>query len=112
MDMNSVNVIGRLTADPELRFTENSIPVANLRIAINGRNDHVDFIDVIVWGALAETVVEHKSRGDQLAVTGRITSSEWGTDGDRQFRAGITAEAIGFLARARQTTTPDTTVVH
>ncbi len=102
MDMNSVNVIGRLTADPELRFTENSVPVASLRIAVNGRNDHVDFIDVTAWGVLAETVVEHKGKGDQIAVTGRITTSEWDVDGDRRFRAGITADNIVFLARVRQ----------
>ena len=102
MDMNSVNLIGRLTADPEMRFTENSIPVANLRIAVNGRNDHVDFIDVTAWGPLAETIVEHKGRGDQIAVTGRITTSEWEKEGTRHFRTGVTADTVTFLARVRQ----------
>jgi len=101
VDMNSVNVIGRLAADPELRYTENSVPVANLRIEVNGRNDRVDFIDVTAWGVLAETVVEHKTKGDQIAVVGRITTSEWEVDGDRRFRTGITADNIVFLARVR-----------
>ena len=102
MDMNSVNITGRLTASPELRYTNDAKPVASLRVAINGRNDHVDFVDVTVWGKLAETVAEHKSKGDQLAVSGGITSSEWEHDGDRRYRTAITAEEIVFLARARQ----------
>lgn len=105
MDMNSVNVTGRLTADPELRYTNDGKAVTNLRLAVNGRNDRVDFIDVTAWGKVAEAVAEHKGKGDQVAVSGRITTSEW-TDDDnkRQFRVGITAEDIVFLARARQKT--------
>lgn len=105
MDINSTNFTGRLTADPELRYTTGGKAVANLRVAIGGRNDHVDFVDVTAWGKLAETVAEHKAKGDQLAVSGRITSSEWTDDtGNRRYRTGVTAEAIVFLARARQNT--------
>jgi single-strand DNA-binding protein len=103
MDMNSVNLTGRLTADPELRSTADGKTVLNMRVAINGRNDRVDYIDITVWGKGAEAVGEHKSKGDQVAITGRLTTSEWTDDaGKRQFRTGVTADEVNFLARAKQ----------
>ena len=103
MDMNSINLTGRLTANPELRYTAGDKAVCNFRMAINGRNDRVDYVDVTAWGTVAEAVAEHKSKGDQVAVTGRITSSDWTDDaGNRHFRTSITAEEINFLSRARQ----------
>ena len=102
MDMNSVNLTGSLTDDPSLRYTADGKAVANLRLAVNGRNDRVDFIDVTVWGKPAEAVAEHKSKGDQIGVTGRLTSSDWTDDGgQRNFRTGVTADEVTFLAKAR-----------
>ena len=102
MDMNSVNLTGRLTDDPTLRYTADGKAVTNLRVAVNGRNDRVDFIDVTVWGKPAEAVAEHKGKGDQIGVTGRLTSSDWTDDGgQRHFRTGVTADEVTFLAKAR-----------
>ena len=67
MDMNSVNITGRLTDAPTLRYTADGKAVANLRVAVNGRNDRVDFIDVTVWGKPAEAVAEHKTKGTRSA---------------------------------------------
>ena len=103
MDMNSVNITGRLTDAPSLRYTTDGKAVANLRVAVNGRNDRVDFIDVTIWGKPAEAVAEHKAKGDQIGVTGRLTTSEWTDDNQqRHFRTGVTAEDVTFLAKARQ----------
>jgi single-strand DNA-binding protein len=104
MDMNSVNLTGRLTADPQLRYTANDAKaVVNLRVAINGRNDRADYVDVTAWGKVAEAVAEHKSKGDQVAVSGRITSSDWTDDnGERHFRTAVTADEVNFLGRAKQ----------
>ena len=103
MDMNSVNLTGRLTANPELRYTATDAKaVVNFRLAINGRNDRVDFVDVTAWGKVAEAIAEHKSKGDQVAVSGRITSSDWTDDqGGRHFRTTVTADEVNFLAKAR-----------
>ena len=106
MDMNSVNLTGRLTADPELRYTNDHTAVVHIRVAINGRNDRVDYIDVTVWGKAAEAVAEHKSKGDQVAVSGRLTTSEWTDDhGQRHFRTGVTADEVNFLARKQKVET-------
>ena len=104
MDINSVNLAGRLTDAPTLRYTADGKAVANLRVAVNGRNDRVDFIDVTVWGKPAEAVAEHKGKGDQIGVTGRLTSSDWTDDaGQRHFHTGVTADEVTFLAKARPT---------
>ena len=76
MDMNSVNLTGRLTDDPTLRYTADGKAVANLRVAVNGRNDRVDFIDVTVWGKPAEAVAEHKGKGDQVIEACQVLG-EW-----------------------------------
>lgn len=105
MDMNSVNLTGRLTANPELRYTNDAKPVATLRVAINGRSDRVDYIDITAWGKTAEAVAEHKGKGDQVAITGRITSSDWTDDqGGHHSKVTVTADEINFLARAKHTT--------
>ena len=105
MDMNSVNLTGRLTDAPTLRYTNDNKPVATLRIAVNGRNDRVDFIDITIWGKPAEAVAQHKNKGDQIAVSGRLTTSDW-TDntGQRHFRTLVTADEINFLAKAQPKT--------
>ena len=101
--MNKVNLTGRLTDEPTLRYTNDGKAVANFRLAVNGRNDHVDFLDITVWGKPAEAVSEHKSKGDQIAVSGRITTSDWtDSEGQRHFRTSVTADEVNFLARARQ----------
>lgn len=105
MDMNSVNLTGRLVDDPTLRYTSDNKAVANVRVAINGRNERVEFIDITVWGKAAEAVAEHKGKGDQIAVTGRLTSGEWtDKEGQRHFRTSVTADEVNFLAKARQQT--------
>jgi single-strand DNA-binding protein len=102
MDLNTVTITGRLTATPELRYTNDAKPVANLRVAVNGRSDRTDFIDVTVWGKPAETVAEHKAKGDQIGITGRLTTSEWTTDdGARHWRTSVTADEVVFLDTPR-----------
>ena len=103
MDLNSVAFTGRLTAHPELRYTNDGKAVLSMRVAINGRNDRTDYIDVTVWGKHAETVAEHKTKGDQVSVAGRLTSNDWtDADGQRHFRTFVTADEDHFLARAKQ----------
>jgi hypothetical protein len=75
MDMNSVNLTGRLTDDPVLRYTTDAKAVTNFRVAVNGRNDRVDFVDITVWGKTAEAVCEHQGKGDQIAPTVRPSRS-------------------------------------
>lgn len=101
--MNQVSIIGRLTKDPELRYTSQGNAVANLRLARNERHGEKDqplFVDVTVWQKQAESVAQHKKKGDQIAVSGRLEYSEFtDNEGRKQSRLRIVAHSIEFLAR-------------
>ena len=101
--MNQVSIIGRLTADPTLRFTAQGTAVANLRLARNERHGEKDqplFVDVTVWSKQAECCAQHKKKGDQIAVSGRLEYSEFtDNEGRKQSRLRIVAHSVEFLSR-------------
>lgn len=70
--MNSVNIIGRLTRDPELRKTSNGRSVTNFCLAVNRANEGADFIDCVAWSETADLACKYLSKGSQIGVTGRI----------------------------------------
>lgn len=102
MKMNNVSLIGRLTFDPELRYTSKGTAVTNLRLARNeraGEKEQTLFVDVTLWGRLAEVVTAHKKKGDQVAVSGRLEYSEYNDDeGRKRSRLKIVANHVEFLA--------------
>lgn len=102
--MNSVNQVGRLTRDPEVRDLPSSeaARVCEMRIAVdNGRYDPT-FVDVVAYGKLGDACAEHLETGRQVAVDGRLDYDEWTTrDGSRRSRHYITARSIDFLAKPR-----------
>ena len=89
--MNKVVLIGRLTRDPELRYTQSNIPAASFTLAVNrpfqnqnGERD-ADFINITVWRNLAETCHKYLKKGSKCAVIGRIqTSSYDAPDGSKR----------------------------
>lgn len=101
--MNHACIIGRLTKDVELRHTANGTAVANLRLARNekyGEQERTLFVDVTVWGKLADCCAAHKRKGDQVAVSGRLHFSEFtDNEGNKRSKLEIVAHAIEFLAR-------------
>ena len=79
--MNSVNLIGRLTRDPELRETKGGKAVCTMRVAVNGvRDDDTTYIDVVSFDKQAEACAAHLAKGREVAVTGRLSYSEWKAD--------------------------------
>lgn len=75
--MNKVILLGRLTKDPEVRYTPNGKCVAQINIAVNrpyqkDKQQEADFIPVIFWGKSAETVGNHFAKGERILVTGRM----------------------------------------
>lgn len=98
--MNRVHVIGRLTADPEVRTTSNGDPQASFRLAIPkmGERDAAVFVGVTCFGRIALVVAEHLVKGRRIAVEGRLDQREWVDDaGARHERHGIVADGIDFL---------------
>ena len=103
--MNSVSLIGNLTADPELRHTTNGTSVADCTIAVNtgtGERKETAFIGITVWGAAAEALCKYKTKGDPIAVGGRITQDSWEdkSSGEKRQRTKVTAQHVEFLSRA------------
>jgi len=98
--MNTVNLIGRLTRDPELRsMPDGQRSVCDLRIAVsNGENDPT-YVDVATFDKQAEACAEHLSKGRQVAVSGRLIYREWEKDGARRSKHSVIGR-VEFLGKA------------
>ena len=81
--MNKVFLIGRLTRDPELRYTGNNTPVTTFSLAVNrpftnqNGEREADFLNCVVWRRQAENVKNYLSQGSQVAVEGRIQTRNY-----------------------------------
>ncbi|CAM3808054.1 single-stranded DNA-binding protein [Alkalicoccus chagannorensis] len=102
--LNRVVLVGRLTKDPELRYTGNGIPVATFTLAVNrpfsnkqGERE-ADFINTVVWRKQAENVANYLKKGSMAGVDGRIqTRSFDNNEGKRIFMTEVVAESVQFL---------------
>ena len=102
--MNKVVLIGRLTRDPELRYTGSNIPVATFSLAVNRNFSNAagereaDFINVVVWRKQAENVKNYLNQGSQVAIDGRIqTRSYDDQDGKKRYVTEVVADNVEFL---------------
>lgn len=103
--MNSVNLIGRLARDPELRYTQNGTAVCSFVLAVRNPykqdedgNYEADFINCVAWQTPAEMIAESHQKGDQLAISGRIqTRSYENNDGVMVWVTEVNAESIHFI---------------
>jgi single-strand DNA-binding protein len=97
--MNSVNLIARLTADPE-RNTYGDTTVTKMRLAVQRVKDsqEADFIDVTVFGRQAEVCEQYLAKGRRIAVTGRLRQSQWkAEDGTSRQRLEVIGDQVEFL---------------
>lgn len=119
MDLAQTTVVGNLTRDPELRFTANGRPVANIGVAVNSRyfdraageyrDGKTTFVDASVWGEAAENLAASMKRGDRIVAVGRLDLNEWeGRDGQKQSRLVMQADEVGPSLRFVTTTSTRT----
>ena len=114
--MNSYKAIGRLTAKPELRYTNSNIPVTRFNIAINGmkREDgtqETDFIPITVWRKQAENVCNYLDKGSLVAVEGKLKSGSYDDkDGNKKYTLDVIAERVQFLESKRNDSQQQTNV--
>lgn len=96
--MNSVNVIGRLTKEPELRYTpKNTKAVANFILAVDNIGSGTSFIPVVCWNSTAEFVNKNFHKGLRVGVTGSLKSGTWKDDnGKNNYKIEIVAEHVCF----------------
>ncbi|MCD5325630.1 MULTISPECIES: single-stranded DNA-binding protein [Pontibacillus] len=102
--LNRVVLAGRLTKDPDLRYTPNGVAVANFTIAVNrpftsqqGSRD-ADFINCVVWRRAAENLANFMNKGSLVGVDGRLQSRSFDNqEGKRVFVTEVVADSVQFL---------------
>ena len=101
-NMNIVTLIGRLTKDPEVKYTAGEKPtaVARFSIAVNdgyGENERTSFINIVAFGKQAENCERFLSKGRQVGITGRIQTGSYEKDGRTVYTTDVIASRVEFL---------------
>ena len=106
--MNSVALIGRLTADPTTHAgAEHESATFRLAVPRPG-SDSADFVDIVTFDKLAATCGEYLTKGRQVAVVGRLHLNEWTSrEGQRRSRLQVVADAVQFLDPPKKAGDPD-----
>lgn len=98
---NRIELMGNLTRDPEVRYTQNETPVANFGIAVNrirSKNEAVDFFDCAAWRELGTNLAHYKGKGDLVLIEGRMEQQTWqAQDGTNRSKHVVVAEDIQYL---------------
>jgi single-strand DNA-binding protein len=109
--MNHIDLIGRLTRDPELRYTPSGVAVANFDLAVDRPTTNqqgereTDFIRIVTWQKQAEVVANYLKKGRLVAVEGRLQIRNYETqDGQKRKAAEVVASRVQFLEKAREET--------
>lgn len=104
--MNNVALIGNLTRDPEMRYTNGNMAIATFSIAINrpkkkdGSDGGADFPRITVFGTQAENCERFLHKGSKVGIVGKIQTGSYEKDGQRFYTTDIVADRVEFLGRA------------
>ena len=103
-DINKVVLIGRLTRDAELSYTNSGFALTKFSIAVNRNRksgdqwvDEANFFDVVIWGKRGEALNQYLTRGKQLAVEGELRQERWEKDGMKRSKVTIEATNIQLI---------------
>ena len=98
--LNEAILMGRLTADPELRHTQSNIPVTSFTLAVDrsfGKEKQTDFLDIVAWRNTAEFVAKWFSKGMLVAVSGRMQTRTWeDKQGNKRKTTEVVADEVFF----------------
>lgn len=100
--LNHIVIMGRLTRDPELRYTQSQLPVATFRVAVDrdfgrGEEKQTDFIDCVAWRSTGEFVSKYFQKGSMAIVSGRLQMRDWtDKEGNKRTSAEIVADNVYF----------------
>ncbi|MCU0607633.1 MAG: single-stranded DNA-binding protein [Candidatus Edwardsbacteria bacterium] len=115
--LNRVLLAGRLTRDPELKFTAGGIAVCNFALAVNRRykdqtgqwRDEATFVNIVTWHKAAETINKYLHKGSPVVVEGRLESRSWETEtGQKRSVLEVRADQVRFLEKSESS--PDATL--
>ena len=102
--LNHITIMGRLTRDPEIRYTQSQIPVASFTVAVDrdfggrdGAEKQTDFIDCTAWRSTAEFIGKYFTKGRMIVVSGRLQSRKWETkEGEKRTSWEVVADNVYF----------------
>ena len=107
--LNKAILMGRLTADPELRHTQRNIPVTSFTLAVDrtfGQDKQTDFLDIVAWRNTAEFVSKWFRKGMLVAVSGRIQTRTWeDKQGNKRKSVEVVADEA-FFAESKKDSAP------
>ena len=114
-DINEVILIGRLTADVELRYSQSGTAMATIGLAVNRSQKQSDgswadvasFFSVQLFGKTAENVQKYSGKGRQLAVQGYLQQQRWEKDGKQNSRVVVVANSVQFVSNKDETKSPN-----
>ena len=108
--MNNVSLLGRLTRDPELKYTQSGTAVARFNVAVDRRiskekrqeaeaanQPTADFISCTAWRQTAELIANYFKKGNRIGVTGRIQTGSYEKDGTKVYTTDVIVESIDFV---------------
>lgn len=106
-DINHVVLVGRLTRDAELRYTNSGLQICKFSVAINRRRkqgdqwiDEANFFDIVLMGRQAEAIHQYLKKGKQVGVDGELRQDRWEQDGQRRSKVEVYARNVQLLGSA------------
>jgi len=106
--MNLVTLVGRLARDMELRSTNTGKAVGNFSVAVDRRfkkdgQPTADFFNVVTWGKQAELIDQYLSKGDRIALSGRLQTREYqAKDGSNRYITEVVLESFDFINNKKE----------
>lgn len=97
--MNSVNLIGRLTADAELKYSKTGTAFCNFSLAVQHNADETDFINCIAFNSIAENISKYILKGQLLAVSGELRQGSYEKEGKKISYYYVTCHKITFIEK-------------
>lgn len=104
--LNNVSIVGRVVRDIDLRYTQNNTAYSTVSLALersyksgNEWQKETSFVDVELWGFLAESVKKHSGKGKMLGVSGYLVQRKWEKDGEKHSKVCVVAEKMQLIER-------------
>jgi single-strand DNA-binding protein len=102
---NKVQLMGNLTRDPDLKYTQSGTAVVNVGIAVNRKwksqsgeqKEEVCFVDLTAWGRTAEVMAQYLQKGSPLFVDGRLQLDQWESEGQKRSKLKVVIENMQFI---------------
>ena len=95
--MNVAILMGRLTRDPELKYTSNGKAYATFTLAVQKTKDEAEFIDCVAWEKTAETIAEYFRKGNRILIQGRLSVNSYDQNGEKRKFTRVLANTFEFI---------------